>query len=102
MARALRLEIVAGRYHVTSRGNERRAIFRQDADRFHFLELCAQLPVRFGVRLHAFVLMDNHYHLVIETREANLSRAIQWLNEDNRGGNSPRVGGEPLGALGGR
>ena len=80
MARALRIEIPAGRYHVTSRGNERRAIFRQDGDRLHFLELCSQLPVRFGVRLHAFVLMDNHYHLVMDTPEANLSRAIQWLN----------------------
>jgi len=48
--------------------------------RTHFLELCSQLPLRFGVRIHAFVLMDNHYHLVIETPEANLSRAVQWLN----------------------
>ena len=40
MARALRIEIAAGRYHVTSRGKERRAIFRQDTDRLHFLELC--------------------------------------------------------------
>jgi putative transposase len=46
----------------------------------HFLELLSELPSRFGVRLHAYVLMDNHYHLLMETPEANLSRALQWLN----------------------
>ena len=80
MARALRIEIEGGRYHVTARGNERRPIFRKDSDRFHFLELLAELPGRFGVRVHAYVLMDNHYHLILETPEANLSRAVQWLN----------------------
>ncbi len=80
MARALRIEIQGGHYHVTARGNERRAIFRQDKDRTHFLELLSELPPRFGVRLHAYVLMLNNYHLVLETPEANLSRAVQWLN----------------------
>ena len=80
MARPLRIEIAGGRYHVTSRGNERRPIFRDERDRCHFLELLEQWPPRFGVRLHAYVLMDNHYHLVLETPEANLSRAAQWLN----------------------
>src|SRR5580765_8793378 len=51
MARALRIEIQDGHYHVTARGNERRAIFRQDKDRTHFLELLSELPPRFGVRL---------------------------------------------------
>ena len=53
IARALRIEIAGGRYPVTSRGNERRAIFRQDRDRVHFLELLSQLPSRFvfGLRL---------------------------------------------------
>ncbi len=51
MARALRIEIQGGHYHVTARGNERRAIFRQDKDRTHFLELLSELPPRFGVRL---------------------------------------------------
>ena len=80
MARALRIEWPGGRYHFTARGNERREIFRDDCDRQHFLDLLAQLPERFGARLHAYVLMPNHYHLLLETPEANLSRLGQWLN----------------------
>jgi REP element-mobilizing transposase RayT len=77
MARALRIAWPGGRYHVTARGNERREIFRDDRDRQHFLDLLAQLPARFGTRLHAYVLMPNHYHLLLETPEANLSRVGQ-------------------------
>lgn len=69
-----------GRYHVTARGNERRNIFRDDPDRKHLLELLAQLPERFGTVLHAYVLMPNHFHLLLETPEANLSRTAHWLN----------------------
>jgi putative transposase len=80
MSRALRIERPGGRYHVTARGNERKSIFRDDPDRFHFLELLADLGGRFGVRIHAYVLMENHFHLLLETPEANLSRAMQWLS----------------------
>src|SRR5436190_585375 len=80
MARPLRIEIPGGRYHLSARGNERRPIFRDERDRKHFLELLADLPERFGTRLHAYVLMPNHFHLLLETPEANLSRAGQWLN----------------------
>jgi putative transposase len=80
MARALRIEIAGGRYHVTARGNERRDIFRVDKDREHFLGLLSELPERFGTLIHAYVLMQNHYHLLLETPEGNLSRSIQWLN----------------------
>ena len=80
MARGLRIHRSGGRYHVTARGNERKDIFRDDTDRFHFLELQSELTEEFGVRVHAYVLMDNHYHLLLETPEANLSRAMQWLN----------------------
>ncbi len=69
-----------GHYHVTARGNERGKIFGDDADRFHFLELLGDLGQRFGARLHADVLMDNHYHLLVETPEPNLSRAMQWCH----------------------
>jgi REP element-mobilizing transposase RayT len=79
MARPLRVERRGGRYHASARGNERRNIFRDDTDRFHFLELLSDTPERFGARLHAYVLMDNHFHLLIETPEANLSRSMQWL-----------------------
>jgi REP element-mobilizing transposase RayT len=74
------MERAGGWYHVTARGNERRRIFRDDVDRAHFCALLGELVERFGLRLHAFVLMDNHYHLLLELTEANLSRAGQWLN----------------------
>jgi putative transposase len=79
MARPLRFERPGARYHVTARGNERKPIFRDDSDRYHFLELLSDLAERFGVRIHAYVLMENHFHLLVETPEANLSRAMQWL-----------------------
>ena len=80
MARPLRIERIGAWYHLTGRGNERRAIFRDDRDREHFCQLLAEMVERFGIRLHAFVLMDNHYHLILELTELNLSRAGQWLN----------------------
>jgi REP element-mobilizing transposase RayT len=84
MARPLRIERPGGRYHVTARGNERKAVYRDDTDRFHFLELLSEATERFGIRIHAYVLMDNHFHHLVETPEANLSRAIQWLNVSYR------------------
>ena len=80
MARPLRLERAGARYHVTARGNERKAIYRDDTDRAHFLRLLADLGERFGAQVHAYVLMDNHFHLLLLTPEGNLSRAMQWLN----------------------
>lgn len=79
MARPLRIERAGGWYHVTSRGNEHKPIFRNDRDREHFLELVAEMVSRFRVRLHGYVLMANHDHLLLELTEANLSRAVQWL-----------------------
>ena len=76
----MRIERLEGWYHITSRGNERRDIFRDDRDRQHFCELLAEMVARFAVGLHAYVLMNNHYHLLLELRELNLSRAAQWLN----------------------
>jgi len=80
MARPLRINVAGGWYHVTSRGNERREIFRGDADRQRFLQSLARMTDRFAIRLHAYVLMANHYHLLVETVQADLSRALQWLN----------------------
>jgi REP element-mobilizing transposase RayT len=80
MARALRFQCPGGRYHVTARGNERKEIFWDDSDRFRFLEVLGELSQRFGARVHAYVLMNNHYHLLLETPEPNLSRAMQWCN----------------------
>jgi putative transposase len=65
---------------VLSRGIDRRPIFKSSNCCRHFVELLSRLPKRFGVRIHGYVLMANHYHLQIETAQANLSGAIQWLN----------------------
>ncbi|MGH9424899.1 MAG: transposase [Terriglobia bacterium] len=67
-------------YHLTARGNERRQIYRDDEDRQKFLALLELWLERYRIRLHAYVLMENHYHLLAETLEANLSEAMQWLN----------------------
>lgn len=71
--------MAGGWYHVTARGNERRAVFRDERDRRHFLELLEEASERFVLRWHAYVLLDNHYHLLVETHRANLSQAMQWL-----------------------
>lgn len=80
MARALRILVPGVWYHVVSRGVERRAIYRDERDRAHFVELLGELGERFGVRVFAFVLMDNHYHLLLGLRRENLSEGMRWLN----------------------
>ena len=80
MARPLRIDIAYGWYHITNRGLDRRQIFNDDRDYGHFLELLGEMHERYLVRVHAYVLMTNHYHLLIQTPEANASRALQWLN----------------------
>ena len=80
MARPLRISRPGSWYHLTARGNERRPIFRDDGDRQRFLTLLESWVERYRVRLHAYVLMNNHYHLLAQTLEANLSDAMQWLN----------------------
>jgi len=80
MARALRCEYAGGWYHVTGRGNERRDIFRTDADRGHFVCLLGELENRFGLEIHSYVLMGNHYHLLLRMAgETGLSAGMQWL-----------------------
>ena len=61
------------------RGIERRALFREDRDRVHFLDLLEQTVERFRFRVHAYCLMDNHYHAIVQTPDANLSQGMQWL-----------------------
>jgi REP element-mobilizing transposase RayT len=80
MGRPLRIERAGGWYHLTGRGNERKAIYRDNRDRFHFIGLVAEVVRRFRLILHGYQLMDNHYHLILELGEKNLSRAMQWLN----------------------
>jgi putative transposase len=79
MARAWRIEFEGALYHVLSRGNQRQAIFIDDEDRLLFLGRLSEVAERFEVECYAYVLMNNHYHLLLRTRRANLSRAMQWL-----------------------
>jgi len=80
MARPLRIQYPGAVYHVTSRGNERRRIVRDDADCHKRLDWLRRTVETYGWRLHAFVLMPNHDHLFVETPEANLSAGMQFLN----------------------
>ena len=80
MARPIRIERPGAWYHITARGNDRQRIFTKDAERRHFCALRGQMVGQFNLWSHAYVLMDNHYHLLVELREGNLSRALQWLN----------------------
>jgi putative transposase len=81
MARPLRIALAGALYHVTARGNERRAIFLGDldADRRRFLDTLMETVDRFNRLCHAYCLMTNHYHLVIETPDANLSKGMRQL-----------------------
>jgi len=79
MARPIRIEFPGADYHVTARGNERRAIFRDDQDRLMFLETLEQCTLEHGLVVHGYCLMGNHYHLLVGTPHGNLSRAIGWL-----------------------
>jgi len=80
MARSLRIEYPNAVYHVTSRGNARNDIFLSDQDRADFLNILASVVKRYNWLCHAYCLMDNHYHLLIETPDGNLSRGMRQLN----------------------
>jgi len=80
MARRPRVEFPGAIHHVTGRGNAGRRIYRDDADKRRFLELLAQVAERRAWLCHAYCLMDNHYHLLVETVAANLGVGMQWLN----------------------
>ena len=79
MARPVRLDFPNTFYHVLSRGNERRKIFYNLADYSRFLETLGRMVKQFKVEVHGYVLMPNHFHLLVRTQQANLSRALQWL-----------------------
>lgn len=79
MGRPLRFEAADTFYHAFARGNERRDVFHDARDREHFLGLLGLLEDRFGAEPWAYMLMPNHYHLVLRTARPNLSRALHWL-----------------------
>ena len=80
MARPLRIQFPGGVYHVTARGNGRQTLFVDDVDHEHFLDVLADVVAQYHLLCHAYCLMANHYHLLLETPEANLSRAMRQIN----------------------
>ena len=97
MGRALHIEFEGAYYHVFSRGNEKREIFVDDDDRRQFLDTVGEMSQRFNVGIFAYVLMQNHYHLLLRTMRANLSRTMHWFGTTyTRRFNNPRsIKGQP-------
>jgi REP element-mobilizing transposase RayT len=79
MPRQLRVEFPGAIYHVMSRGDRREAIYLDDVDRQDFLKTLAEACLKTGWQVHAYCLMNNHFHLVVETPEANLVEGMRWL-----------------------
>lgn len=79
MARSIRIEFAGASYHVMARGNRRQAIFVDDEDRRFFLQCLSEVCGKTGWRVHGWVLMSNHYHLFVETPEANLVEGMKWF-----------------------
>jgi len=80
MARPLRITYPGAFYHVTSRGNEQKDLFKSQRDREKFLEYLESATERYGAVFHAYCLLSNHYHLLIETPEGNLSQIMRHIN----------------------
>ena len=79
MTRQWRIEFEGAYYHILSRGNERRNIFTDNDDRISFLEILGKMSERFEVDVYAYVLMNNHYHLLLKTNKPNISKGMQWF-----------------------
>lgn len=80
MSRPLRIEYENALYHVMARGIRKEPIFFQDIDRIYFLEKIADMVIKYKSIIHSYVLMPNHYHILIETPQANLSKMMHFLN----------------------
>lgn len=80
MARQLRIEYEGAFYHVISRGERHENIFFNDYERLKFLEKLGELIDKFNLKIHCYALMNNHFHLLLETPEGNLSKAMHYLN----------------------
>lgn len=80
MARPLRIQLACGLYHITGRGNERKSIFFTKKDYEKFREYIRNASLKYGFILHCYVLMQNHYHLVGETPQANISAVMHYIN----------------------
>ena len=82
MASKLRVEYAGAIYHVMNRGDRRELIFMDDADRQRFIDTLDEACAKTGWQVHAYVLMPNHFHVVVETPQPNLVAGIKWLLGD--------------------
>lgn len=80
MARPLRINYPGAFYHVTSRGNERKAVFKSKRDREKFLEYLETATLKYNAVVHVYCLMDNHYHIFLETPSGNLPQIMRHIN----------------------
>lgn len=80
MARPLRINYPGAFYHITARGNEQKDIFKSKRDRIKFLEYLESSSERYDAVIHAFCLMNNHYHLLLETPAGNLPQIMRHIN----------------------
>lgn len=80
MARPLRIEYEGAFYHITARGNERKRIYDSTPDYEKFRSYLKRAQEKYGYLLHCYVLMTNHYHLLIETPRPNLGRVMHYIN----------------------
>jgi len=80
MSRPLRISYPGALYHITARGNEKNLIYREKGDYRKFLKILSALPKRFSIVIYGYVLMGNHYHLLIETPKGNITKVMHYLN----------------------
>ena len=80
MARQLRIEFAGAFNHITSRGNQKQPVFLSDRDRRYFLKLLGKANKKYGAVIHVYCLMNNHYHLLLETPHGNLSKVMHFIN----------------------
>jgi REP element-mobilizing transposase RayT len=92
MGRPIRIEYPSALYHITSRGNERKSIFLEDGDRVKFLKILEDYHDRYGILIHSYILMENHYHLVLETPRGNLLKVMHGINSSYTGYFNRRYG----------
>jgi len=79
MARKVRVEFAGAIYHIINRGDRQEAISRDEQDRLRFLATLAEACLKTGWQVHAYCLMGNHFHLVVETPQPNLVAGMKWF-----------------------
>ncbi len=85
MGRPLRVEFSGAVYHITCLGNEKKRVFLDDTDRQKFLKILEDYHERYGILVHSYILMDNNYHLILETPKGNILKVMHGINSSYTG-----------------